>query len=89
MDDYFYSYNNASYAAPWFPYSEQLISVEIQEGVTDVGDYAFCVNTNLTEILLPESVTTIESFVFSDCQPNCKGKPCDMVCDKTFIASFL
>lgn len=52
-------------AAPWGALSLQ--SVEIQEGVTNIADYAFYFQMNLTSVTIPEGVTRIGSYAFSVC----------------------
>ena len=66
MDNYYY-YESGSYESPWHSLREQIVSVEIQEGVTSVGEKAFYFCTNLIEVTLPESVTEIREFAFAYC----------------------
>jgi len=60
----------ADYAAaadrPWHAYAEQIKKVEIGNGVTRVGDYAFAGCTNLTEVEIGNSVNTIGAYSFED-----------------------
>ena len=42
-----------------------LTSVDIPQGVTSIGDYAFCYNTPLTSVTIPEGVTSIGDYAFS------------------------
>ena len=58
-----YSYDSA----PWCAYREQIKSAIIQNGVTDIGEYAFYDCSSLTSITIPESVTSIGSSAFSGC----------------------
>lgn len=44
-----------------------LTSIEIPEGVTTIGAYAFYNNTLLNRIVIPESVTTIGTYAFANC----------------------
>lgn len=41
--------------------------VEVQEGIIEIGEYAFEENTNLTYILLPASIKSINADAFYDC----------------------
>lgn len=61
MNDWSYS------AVPWTDSMENIDYVEISEGITSIGSYAFCSATNLKKITLPESITRIESFAFERC----------------------
>lgn len=40
----------------------------IPEGVTKIGDYAFCGCKDITSVKIPNSVTTIGNKAFSDCE---------------------
>ena len=42
-------------------------SIIVKEGVTSIGDYAFCYCESLSSIIIPESVTSIGDYAFSDC----------------------
>ena len=41
--------------------------VVITEGVTQIGSWAFTDNTNITSIVIPDSVTTIMDHAFAGC----------------------
>jgi hypothetical protein len=50
---------------PWGEiYSEKIIQVEIEDGVTHIGDYAFGNCYNMTSITIPNSVISIGKSVF-------------------------
>ncbi|MDO5137436.1 MAG: leucine-rich repeat protein [Oscillospiraceae bacterium] len=51
-------------APPW--YGNKVIEVVIGEGVTSIGDYAFC-NSTMRSISLPESLQTIGNAAFYGC----------------------
>ena len=53
--------------APWYDYSEDIINIVIEEGVTSIADFAFCSHTALTDISLPDGLTSIGDFAFTDC----------------------
>ena len=44
-----------------------LKNVTIGNGVTEIGDYAFCGCDSLTSVTIPDSVTTIGQEAFSSC----------------------
>ena len=54
-------------AAPWYAYIVIIKQIVIEEGVTTIGNYAFCNCTNLNLVTLPESLTSIEKYVFQGC----------------------
>lgn len=56
------------YMAPWYPYRQQIKSVEIGEGVTSIGQNAFYEMTALTEAVLPTTLETISESAFSRCE---------------------
>ena len=57
--------------APWEKYSEHYLgslkTVEIESGVTSIGDYAFQFCRSLCSISIPDSVTSIGDFAFNRC----------------------
>ena len=67
MDDFIYQYidDTKTTNAPWF--GAAVKQIEIKNGVTSIGDYAFCYNSYLTSITIPSSVTSIGSSAFCDC----------------------
>ena len=54
--------------APWFLFAvkEQLLQVELPEGMTTVGDVAFAL-CSFTSLTLPASVTRIGKMAFAEC----------------------
>lgn len=50
----------------WQAYSDQIYAVEIGEGVSSVGDYAFYQNDKLISVYLPDSILSIGQFAFSE-----------------------
>ena len=50
---------------PW--YISGCAEVVIEDGVTNIGKYAFASCTSLTSITIPDSVTSIGSYAFNSC----------------------
>ncbi|MCC8156670.1 MAG: leucine-rich repeat protein, partial [Oscillospiraceae bacterium] len=70
MEDYsFYSYSDVSDVSdvPWYSLRESITAVVIEDGVTSIGNRAFCYCSNLTSVTIPDSVTSISSAAFSGC----------------------
>lgn len=55
-------YSNA--APEWEQYSDQILKVSLDDGITSVGAYAFYNYLNLTEARLPDSVEVIDVSAF-------------------------
>lgn len=53
--------------APWAQYSE-VETVVIEDGVTNIGAYAFYKCTYLTTVTIPDSVTSIDDSAFFGCE---------------------
>ena len=60
MDDYF------THDQPWGSNAKSIVSVEIGEGVTHIGDYAFS-DTETAWVQLPQSLRTIGNYAFRSC----------------------
>ena len=58
---------NNSVSAPWKWYTNSITSVEIGDGVTGIGEYAFENCDSLTSVTIPESVTDIGFAAFAYC----------------------
>ena len=52
---------------PWDNYCEEITTVDIRDGVTTIGDYAFTGCYALSSIDIPASVTTIGEQAFASC----------------------
>ena len=52
---------------PWERYKEQIKKAVIQNGITNVGNYAFYDCHAMTEVVIPDSVTEIDSSAFVFC----------------------
>ena len=59
--------NFASHYQAWDYYEEQITAVVVEDGVTTIGNYAFCNYPNLISISLPETLTTIGIAAFGGC----------------------
>ena len=59
MDDWNIEHDN-----PWGRYASVITSVQIEQGVTSIGEEAF-ESTNLTEIEIPNSVKSVGVFAFA------------------------
>ena len=62
MKDY-----TANVSVPWYSQRDNIKDVQIQEGVTSIGDWAFELCSSLTSVSIPDSVTTIGCDAFSNC----------------------
>ena len=60
---YNYSYENQS---PWYLYRDCIKSVEIDDGVTNIGEYAFYRHENLRSVTIPDSVASIDDWAFNE-----------------------
>lgn len=61
---YAYSYEQID-PAPWYWYSDQITSIEIEEGVATIGELAFNGAYNVEKIVLPSTLTGIGWEAFS------------------------
>lgn len=60
-------YSYGSSPAPWADYNNEILSVTMEEGVTNAGQGAFAGMPYLTEVSLPYTVTEIAYAAFRDC----------------------
>ncbi|MBR3789616.1 MAG: leucine-rich repeat domain-containing protein, partial [Clostridia bacterium] len=58
-----YSLNNT----PWGNYKSSITQINIENGVTTIGEGAFKGCSELASVTIPDSITTIGSSVFNDC----------------------
>ncbi len=54
--------------SPWYNLKEDIKTIKIQYGVTNIGKYAFSDCENLTSVEIPDSVTKIGDCAFKNCQ---------------------
>ena len=59
-------YNGSTSVAPWYDYG--IASVSLPNGLTSIGDYAFCDCSGLTSVTIPNSVTSIGRNAFYWCK---------------------
>ncbi|WP_158648365.1 leucine-rich repeat domain-containing protein, partial [Candidatus Symbiothrix dinenymphae] len=59
--------NWSSAAVPWSSQRLTIRAVEIDDGVTTIGNYAFSKCSRLTSVSIPNSVTSIGKSAFDDC----------------------
>ena len=52
---------------PWYEYADKIEKVVIQEGVTSIGQNAFCGCRSLTSVSIPSSVYSIKYGAFESC----------------------
>ena len=62
---YDWSYNSK---APWYDNRYYVRSVQIGDGITSIGNYAFDGCSSVTSVSIPDSVTSIGEFAFSGCK---------------------
>ena len=56
------------YYVPWYDYTEFIKEVEIEEGITRIGSYAFSSCENMKHVLIPDTISSLGYFVFSYCR---------------------
>lgn len=64
-----YDYKLSGYgkAAPWHDAGEMIFTAVLPEGLTSIGDYAFCGCCGMQEVTIPESVRSIGEGAFRAC----------------------
>ena len=65
--NYIYSLQRLYSDAPWSSWDSKIKSVVIEDGVTRIGAYTFCFFSSLTEVNIPNTVTSIGRGAFRDC----------------------
>lgn len=53
--------------SPWLEYGSEIEAIEIEDGVTGIGEWAFA-GTAIKSINLPDGVVSIGEFAFFECQ---------------------
>lgn len=54
--------------APWMPFREKIISLEVASNIREIGRHAFEDCENLTSVILPESMNVIGAWAFVRCR---------------------
>lgn len=69
MGDYTLTLEDISFRTvqPWYAYQDSILHVEVAEGVTYIGAYAFWECSSLRSVTLPDSVTSIGESAFGSC----------------------
>lgn len=58
---------NYSDHAPWYSNRSKIKKVKIEKGVANIGEFAFY-ECSLTDVIIPDSVKSIERFAFNKCR---------------------
>lgn len=67
METFSWDYNAKKVTQPWVGYSDRIKSAVIEDGITNVGGYAFALCYALENVTIPDSVTFIGSYAFDVC----------------------
>ena len=54
--------------APWYERREEILSIEIKDGITTIGEMAFLECTTIQSVSLPDSITSIGELAFAGCK---------------------
>lgn len=65
MKSYGFDWQGYVPLAPWAGYRSQIKKVVIEDGVTSVGEAAFCDCSNMTEVVIGNDVETIDNYAFA------------------------
>ena len=66
MDNYRYEEDDC-FPQPWEEMRWNISRVDVGEGVTHIGDNAFCCCDNLRSVFLPDTLESIGAFAFENC----------------------
>jgi len=64
---YDYLASDASKRVPWFYFRNEILELVVEQGVTNLGEYAFQDCKSLHSVKLPDSLTEIKEGVFYGC----------------------
>ena len=62
-----YNYYHLDNRTPWFDYNEQIKTVIVKSGVTNIGTYAFFECRALTQVDMADTVRSIGNYAFFEC----------------------
>jgi len=62
-----YNYSSSD-KAPWYEYSLNIYSMELQEGVKSIGNYAFYHLVNLSRVVIPNTIGYFGFHSFANCK---------------------
>ncbi len=68
MDDYTNPFYTTVKLPPWISYNSYIKTVEIDSGVTYIGEWAFGESDNLASITIPDSVKSVGPYAFPSSQ---------------------
>ncbi len=54
--------------APWYSLRDQILRLELPQGLTEIGDLAFYGCDKLMIVYIPDSVTRIGKYAFAECE---------------------
>ena len=54
--------------APWEPFADSFTKIVVESGVTTIGDYTFTDLAGVTEVTLPDTLTSIGLYAFGGCE---------------------
>lgn len=52
---------------PWEAYIDEIESLDLPDGLTDIGEYAFSNCKSVKDVVLPQSITAIRQYSFQKC----------------------
>ncbi len=61
-------YSSSASSVPWYSLCSTIKKIEIADGITSIGNYAFFDCDSLTAVTIPPSVTSIGKYAFDDCE---------------------
>ena len=67
MNDWTSTYAYQARSAPWYQYRDSITELQLPEGLTGIGSYAFCECKYITRLEIPASVTSIGNNAFDRC----------------------
>lgn len=66
MEDYNFAGLNIV-RQPWYEYKNNVLSVVIEEGITSIGEFAFCQMRSMTKVTFPDTLTLLGEECFAYC----------------------